>query len=114
MAHVHDILSQELTFRRRGEAYEIVDCISSLLCSDNWNLRRCHLRSEKPRIMVLPEFAWIADRIFDLARATCSAKCMIRADWSLVSGLKARLSPTQAKGFQVARCHTMVAQPFDS
>ena len=52
----------------------------------------------------------MTDKIFALAGATCSAKCMIRADWSLVGGLKAKLSPTQARAFQVTRCHTMVAQ----
>ena len=52
----------------------------------------------------------MAEKIFGLARATCSAKCMIRANWSLVGGLKVKLSPTQAKAFQVARRHTPVAQ----
>jgi len=52
----------------------------------------------------------MADKTFGLARATCSAKCMIRANWSLVGGLKIQLSPTQAKALRVARRHTPVAQ----
>jgi len=60
--------------------------------------------------MVLPELAWMAGTIFGLARATCSAKCMIRANWSLVGGLGTELSPTQARAFQVAQRQTPVAQ----
>jgi hypothetical protein len=52
----------------------------------------------------------MAGKIFAMARATCSAKYMIRANWSLVGGLRSELSPTQAKAFQLARCHTPVAQ----
>jgi hypothetical protein len=52
----------------------------------------------------------MADKIFGLARATCSAKYMIRANWSLVGGLSTELSPTQVKPLQVARGHTPVAQ----
>jgi hypothetical protein len=64
---------------------------------------------------VLPEFAWIADKILGSARATCSAKYMIRANWSLVGGLKIRLSPMQARAFLVAKGHTPAAQmPFAS
>ena len=44
----------------------------------------------------------MADKIFDLARATCSAKYMIRASWSLVGGLSTELLPTQAETFQIA------------
>ena len=62
------------------------------------------------RFEVLPEFAWMAGKIFGLARATCSAKYMIRANWSLVGGHRTELSPTQTKIFQVARGHTPVAQ----
>ena len=51
----------------------------------------------------------MAGTIFGLARVTCSAKYMIRANWSLVGGLRIQLSPTQAKPFQVARRHTSVA-----
>ena len=58
----------------------------------------------------LPVFAWMADKIFALARAICSAKYMIRANWSLVGGLRTEVSPTQAKSFQVARGKTPVAQ----
>ena len=61
-------------------------------------------------ILGLPKFAWMAGIIFGLARATCSAKYMIRVNWSLAGGLRTALSPTQAKGFQVARCYTPVAQ----
>jgi hypothetical protein len=42
----------------------------------------------KPNFLVLPEFAWMADKTTCLARATCSAKCIIRAGWSRVGGLK--------------------------
>jgi hypothetical protein len=44
------------------------------------------------------------------ARATRSAKYMIRANWSLVGGLRTELLPTQAKAFQLERCHTSGAQ----
>ena len=60
--------------------------------------------------MVLPEFAWMAGKSFGLARATCSAKYMIRANWSVVGGLRTELSPTQAEAFQIATGHTPVAQ----
>jgi hypothetical protein len=60
--------------------------------------------------MVLPKFAWMADKTMCLAKETCSAKCIIRADWSPVGGLKHWLSPMQAKPFQVARGNTPVAQ----
>ncbi len=50
------------------------------------------------------------DKTRCLARATCSTKCIIRADWSLVGGLKAWLPPMQAKAFQVATGDTPVAQ----
>jgi hypothetical protein len=39
----------------------------------------------------LPEFAWMAGTIFGLARATCAAKYMIRANWRLVGGLRNEL-----------------------
>jgi len=52
----------------------------------------------------------MAGKIFGLARATGSAKYMIRANWCLVGGLKTELSPTQAKPFQVAGGHAPVAQ----
>jgi hypothetical protein len=61
--------------------------------------------------LALPEFAWMAEnKTAWLAWATCSAKCMIRADWSRVGGLKVQLPPMQAKAFQVARRITPVAQ----
>ena len=44
--------------------------------------------------MGLPEFDWMAGKEFGLARATCSAKYMIRVNWSLVGGLRTELSPT--------------------
>jgi hypothetical protein len=41
-----------------------------------------------------------------LARATSSAKTMIRANWSLVGAHRIELSPTQTTTFQVAIGHT--------
>jgi hypothetical protein len=41
----------------------------------------------------------MADKTMCLAKETCSAKCIIRADWSPVGELKHWLSPTQAKIF---------------
>jgi hypothetical protein len=52
----------------------------------------------------------MAGKVFGLAGATCSAKYMIRANWSLDGGRSSELSPTQAEPFQDARGHTPVAQ----
>jgi hypothetical protein len=60
--------------------------------------------------MVLPKFAWIAEKTTCLAREACSAKCIIRVDCSPVGGLKGKMSPMQTKAFQVARGDTKVAQ----
>jgi hypothetical protein len=52
----------------------------------------------------------MTSKIFGQARATCSAKCMIRANWNLLGGPKVELSPTQANPFQAVGRHTPVAQ----
>ena len=52
----------------------------------------------------------MTDKSLGATRATNSAKCMIRAKWSLVGGFKNELSPTQVELLQVARRLKVVAQ----
>ena len=54
------------------------------------------------RKKVLLKFAWMADKTMCLAKETCLAKCIIRADWSPVGGLKHWLSPILDFGFRVS------------